>query len=141
MRFERKELIKGKENVWLDCYIADKISEKSTRKALLVIPGGGYAQVCSGREGEPIALAFMHHGFNAFVLNYSVGKGNATFPTPLIEASLAIKNIKDNAQDYGIDPEQVFATGFSAGGHLAASLGVFYDKPEVLDNLKGKAED
>ena len=131
MRFERKELIKGKENVWLDCYIANKISEKSTRKALLIIPGGGYACVCNGREGEPIALAFMHHGFNAFVLNYSVGKGNATFPTPLIEASLAMKHIKDNAQDYGIDPEQVFATGFSAGGHLCCSLGTMWHLDEV----------
>ncbi len=131
MRIERIELVKGKENVWLDCYIADKIFNDSKQKALLVIPGGAYSYVSNDREGEPIALAFMPYGFNVFVLSYSVGKGNATFPTPLIEASLAMKHIKDNAQEYGIDSEQVFATGFSAGGHLCCALGTMWHFNEV----------
>jgi acetyl esterase/lipase len=49
----------------------------------------------------------------------------------LIEASLAIKHIKDNAEEYGIDPEEVFATGFSAGGHLCASLGILWHREEI----------
>ena len=68
MRLERIELVNGKEKVWLDCYIADKLGG-SKRKALLVIPGGGYGCICNDREGEPIALAFMPYGFNAFVLS------------------------------------------------------------------------
>lgn len=129
MKFERIELVKGRENVWLDCYIADKLSRK--RKAIMVIPGGAYAKVCSDREGEPIAQAFMPYGFNAFVLNYSVGEGNATFPQPLIEASLAMKHIKDNAEEYGIDADNVFAVGFSAGGHLCAALGTMWHLESV----------
>ncbi len=129
MNFHRIQLVEGKEKVWLDCYIADKL--KTKRKALLVIPGGGYGCICNDREGEPVALAFMPYGFNAFVLSYSVGKGNATFPRPLIEASLAMKHIKDNAEEYGIDADAVFVTGFSAGGHLCASLGTMWHLDEV----------
>ncbi len=130
MIFKRIELVEGRENVWLDCYIADP-TPNFTRKAILVIPGGGYGGICSDREGEPIAHAFMPYGFNAFVLHYSVGEANCQKWNPLIEASLAVKHIKDNAEEYGIDPEEVFATGFSAGGHLCASLGILWHKEEI----------
>ncbi len=118
-------------DVYLDVYVADKVGSY-VRKAILVIPGGGYSCVCSGREGEPIAMAFMPHGYNAFVLNYSVAK-KKVFPAQLIEASLAMKHIKDNAEEYNIDPENVFVTGFSAGGHLAASLGTLWHRKEIYD--------
>lgn len=130
MIFKRIELVEGKENVWLDCYIADPTAN-FTRKAILVIPGGGYHKICSDREGEPVAHAFMPYGFNAFVLSYSVGEANCQKFNPLIEASLAVKHIKDNAEEYGIEPEEVFATGFSAGGHLCASLGILWHKEEI----------
>ena len=119
------------EDAYLDIYMADPIGE-FTRKAILVIPGGGYGTVCSDREGEPIALAFLSHGYNAFVLHYSVGS-KKTFPTQLIEASLAMKHIKDNAEFYNVDPDKIFVTGFSAGGHLAGSLGIMWDKKEIYD--------
>ena len=57
----------------MDAYIADRVGD-FTRKAVLVIPGGGYNNVCSDREGEPIAMAFLPHGYNAFVLHYTVGR-------------------------------------------------------------------
>ena len=119
------------ENVYLDVYVADK-TECFTRNAILVIPGGGYHDICSNREGEPIAMAFMPYGYNAFVLSYSVA-GQKTFPGQLIEASLAMKHIKDHAEEYNIDPEKVFVTGFSAGGHLAASLGTMWHIPEIYE--------
>ena len=129
MNVKRIQLLSDNEKVWLDCYIAGKSVHK--RKAILVLPGGGYGCICNRREGEPVALAFMPYGFNAFVLGYSVGEGKATFPQPLIEASLAIKHIKDNAEEYGIDADAVFATGFSAGGHLCAALGTMWHLDEV----------
>ena len=119
------------ENVYLDVYAADPVPQ-FTRKAILVIPGGGYGCVCSDREGEPIAMAFMAHGFNAFVLHYSVARAK-TYPAQLIEASLAMKHIKDNAEEYGIYKDEVFVTGFSAGGHLAASLGTQWHIKEIYD--------
>lgn len=102
--------------------------------AILICPGGGYGQVCDGHEGEAIAMAFSARGFRCFVLKYSVGE-KAKFPTPLIEASLAMAHIKDNAEIYGIDPERVFVMGFSAGGHLAASLGTLWHKDWLNTHL------
>lgn len=130
MIFKSVKLVEGKDNVKLDCYIADKTGG-FTRKAILVIPGGGYRGICSDREGEPIAHAFMPYGFNAFVLHYSVGEENCQTWNPLIEASLAMKYIKDNAEEFGIDADEVYATGFSAGGHLCASLGILWHKEEL----------
>lgn len=129
MKFERIHLASEHTSFCLDSYVADPIP-CLTRKAILVIPGGGYGAVCSDREGEPIAMAFLAQGYNAFVLHYTVDKKHP-FPTQLIEASLAVCHIRDHAQEYGIDPEQVFAVGFSAGGHLCASLGVLWKLPEV----------
>ncbi len=131
MIFKRIQLDEKYDNVFLDVYVADK-TENFTRNAILVIPGGGYGDICSNREGEPIAMAFMPHGYNAFVLSYSVAK-QKTFPGQLIEASLAMKHIKDHAEEYNIDPKKVFVTGFSAGGHLAASLGTLWHLQEIYD--------
>ena len=119
------------EDVRLDAYLADPISG-FTRKAMLVIPGGGYGAVCSEREGEPIAHAFLARGFNAFVLHYTVGR-KKTYPAQLIEASRAMVHIRENAREYGIDPDAVVAVGFSAGGHLAGCLGTMWNRPEVTE--------
>ena len=118
-------------DVFLEVIAPDKVGGYK-RKALLVIPGGGYGTVCSDREGEPIALAFLPYGFASFVLHYSVN-GKRFYPEQLIEASLAIKHIKDNAEEYGIDPEKVFTVGFSAGGHLSGSIATMWHKKEVYD--------
>lgn len=105
-------------------------TSKEKSDAILIIPGGGYWEVCSDREGENIAIAFNALGYACFVLNYSV-KEDAKFPRPLIEASLAMVHIRNNAEKYKINPERVFVLGFSAGGHLAASLGTRWYLPEV----------
>jgi len=118
------------ESSFLEVYVADA-TQKFTRKAILVIPGGAYSNVCSDREGEPIGMAFMPYGYNAFVLHYSVNE--KPFPHHLIQASKAIKHIRDNAEEYNINPEEVFAVGFSAGGHLAGSLGTMWHRDEIYE--------
>ncbi len=130
MLYKKIQLIENEPDVYLEVFVSDSTSVK--RDALLVIPGGGYSCVCHEREGEPIALAFMPYCFNAFVLHYSVGE-KARFPKPLIEASLAMKHIRDNADEYNINKDRVFATGFSAGGHLCTSLGVLWHLPEIYE--------
>ena len=91
-------------------------------------------------------MAFMPFGYNAFVLHYSVkGTSDNKFPQQLIEASLAMKHIKDHADEYGIDPEKVFVTGFSAGGHLAGSVGTFkgdfgYEPQDEIDKESSKPD-
>lgn len=118
---------------YIDCYIAD--IKNLCRDAMLVIPGGGYLNVCHEREGEPIALAYLAKGYNAFVLNYRVGNPADTYPTQLLDACRAVLHIKENAEKYNIDPNRVFAVGFSAGGHLAGSLALMTDDKLVLDTL------
>ena len=131
MRYEKIWL---DEEAWLETYISDPIGSY-VRSAILVIPGGGYGAVCSDREGEPIAQAFIPYGYNAFVLHYSVGKGK-TYPLQLIQASRAMKHIRDHAAEYHIDPKRVFVTGFSAGGHLAGSLGILWHRQEIYDAVE-----
>ncbi|MBE6584204.1 MAG: alpha/beta hydrolase [Ruminococcaceae bacterium] len=134
MIFEKIPLSDNDSDVYLETFVTDKVGEYK-RSALLVIPGGGYGCVCADREGYPIAQAFMPHGYNAFVLHYTVGRRDK-FPCQLIEAARAIKHIKDNAERYNIDPERLFVVGFSAGGHLAASTGVLWKIPEVCESVE-----
>ncbi len=133
MLYKKIQLDPDYENVFLEVYAPDRVGEY-LYKAMLVIPGGGYGCVCSDREGEPIALAFLAQGYASFVLHYSVA-GQKTFPGQLIEASLAMKYIREHAAEYAVDPEQVFAVGFSAGGHLAGTLGTMWHYPEVYRTI------
>lgn len=133
MKFEKVILTNERENVYLDTYIADKL-DKYERKAMLVIPGGGYSGVCSDREGEPIALSFVAKGYNAFVLHYTVDKKHP-FPTQLIEVAEAIKHIKDNSEKYGISKDQVYVVGFSAGGHLAGCAGILWKHSAIYEAI------
>lgn len=129
-------LREGRTDVNLVSYCASTSPEipfNEKRKALLVIPGGGY-EMCSDREAEPIALAFVARGYNAFVLRYSI-KENAKYPAPLIDACLAVKLIKENAERFNIDPEFVFAIGFSAGAHLAGMLSTMWHRAEVKEAI------
>jgi acetyl esterase/lipase len=132
-------LREGDDTITLTTYVADHRYEK--RPAMLVIPGGGYCY-CSEREAEPIAIAFMAKGYNCFVLNYSV-EGKAKFPRPLVDAALAMKCIRRNAEKFNIDTSRMFAVGFSAGGHLCALLGSLWDADilykEIPDLEKGEA--
>ena len=131
MKHERIFLNDTDSRVWVDPYIH---SDDTVRPAMLVIPGGGYSMVCHEREGEPIALAFYERGYNAFVLNYRVGPTDH-YPSQLIDASSAIVYIKDKEEKYHVDPTEVYALGFSAGGHLAGSLAILHGDDEVLETL------
>ena len=93
---------------------------------VLVIPGGGYLEVVQ-REAEPIACAWGARGFHAAVLHYSTAP--ATFPTALAQEAMAIALIKQHAAQWNVDPDRIFVSGYSAGGHLAASIGVFWNRP------------
>ena len=132
MRHEVICLCKDDENVTLTTFVPLTRAEKSD--AMLVIPGGGYHHICADREGESIAMAFAARGIHCFVLNYSVGE-RAKFPQPLLEASLAMAYIRTHAEEFGVDPERVFVCGFSAGGHLAASLGTRWQTKEVNEAI------
>lgn len=117
----------------LRCWAAvtpETVSVTRRRPAVLILPGGGYEHV-SQREGEPVALRFAARGWAAFVLEYSCAPSR--FPAALREAALAMRYIKETADGLEIDPHGVAVLGFSAGGHLAGTLGTLWDAPEVAD--------
>lgn len=108
----------------ITCYVQDNSPEMlniTTRPAMLIFPGGGY-YMCSDREAEPIAVAYLNQGYNAFVVRYTVGR-DATFAQALDDAKAAMTYLHKNAETLGIDTQRIAAVGFSAGGHLAACLG------------------
>ncbi len=113
--------------------LSPEMPEKTARRAIIVCPGGGY-QFLSDRENEPIAMQYFAAGLNVFVLRYSICE-HAVNDAPLIESALAVKHVREHAEEYRIDPQYVFITGFSAGGHCAALCGTLWNDPVVRDAL------
>lgn len=118
--------LESKEGVFEPTLETFILAEDKKRGAVLICPGGGY-EYTSEREAEPIALQFNSAGFHAFVLDYSVAPNK--HPQPLLDLSRAICIIRENADEWKVDSQKVAVCGFSAGGHLVASLGVHWEKP------------
>lgn len=95
--------------------------KRSTSTAVLVIPGGGYEHVAIGHEGVQIAGWLNTQGVAAFVLDYRVAPYR--YPAPIEDGEQALRLIHEHAAEYGVDPNRVGVWGFSAGGHLASTLG------------------
>ncbi len=94
------------------------------RGAVIVCPGGGYGGRAA-HEGEPIALWLNSIGINAFVLRYRVAPYK--YPCALYDVQRAVRHVRHHAGDYGINPSKIGVLGFSAGGHLTATIGTHYD--------------
>ncbi|HIT65115.1 MAG TPA: alpha/beta hydrolase [Candidatus Ventrimonas merdavium] len=100
-------------------------SQVRGRKAVILCPGGGYEHL-SSREGEAVAMQYLARGCQAFVLRYSLAP--ARFPRALWELAALTARIRSQSEAWGIDPEQVIVSGFSAGGHLAGCLGTLWPR-------------
>ncbi len=109
-----------------------------TRPAIVICPGGGYGYVSVSREGEPIARKFASAGFQTFVLDYEVK--TLPYPSHLLLAGKAVALVREHAEEWHIDPNKVFVIGFSAGGHLAGSLGVLWNRDYVKAALNTERE-
>lgn len=125
--FRREGAPGGRLTVWAQ-RTPEPVSRNRKRPAILILPGGGYNHV-SPREGESVALRFTARGYAAFVLEYSCAPSG--FPTPLLEAAMAMRFLRENAARFEINPHMAAAMGFSAGGHLCGLLGTLYDSPEL----------
>lgn len=90
-------------------------------KCVVVVPGGGYASVCSLWEGFPVAARLNELGYHAVVANYRTGK-EAHFPNPHDDLAAAIRFMLDHAKEWKLDASGYALMGFSAGGHLAGSF-------------------
>jgi acetyl esterase/lipase len=105
------------------------IKEKATGTAVLVIPGGAYGFLAFEEEGIAIAKAFAEKGIAAFVLKYRLPKKETMKDKsygPLMDAQQAMKVIRSNAVNWNVNPVKVGVIGYSAGGHLASTLGTHF---------------
>lgn len=107
------------------------------RPMILICPGGGYNHL-SDRESEPLAVRFLAMGFHVAVLHYSVTP--AVFPTALLELAQAMKLVHDYSEEWNVNPEKIFVLGCSAGGHLAALLGVYWQEDWLVQQSGVKKE-
>lgn len=123
----------------LDCYystLTDEIGRKRHR-AMIICPGGGY-DYCSEREAEPVAFRFIAFGISCFVLRYTCQRA---FPQDALECAAAIKYVRENAERFDIDPDKILVAGFSAGGHLAATVSNLWNSEILTKPLGCKPED
>lgn len=120
MQYTRIEL----PNCAMQAYIPDMaIDTILQRRAIVICPGGGYVYR-SEREAEPIALVFASMGFCCFVVEYHVAP--AVHPAPVQDVAHAVAWVRAHAAELHIDPNAIAVMGFSAGGHAAGSLGVYW---------------
>lgn len=98
-------------------------------ETVLICPGGGYSFLAP-REAGPIASAFGQAGYHAAVLKYCLDK-EVLGTDPLRELAWCARWLRDGS-DWEGRAERLYVAGFSAGGHLAASLGVLWNEPSVF---------
>lgn len=93
--------------------------KRPKRPMVLICPGGGYSFL-SEREAEPVALKYLQRGYQVGVVYYSIAP--YAYPQAFLDLAGAICHVRRHADEYHIDPHKIAVCGFSAGGHLAASL-------------------
>jgi acetyl esterase/lipase len=93
---------------------------------VIVAPGGSYTVLAMNHEGRQVANWLNSLGMTAFVLKYRLGP-KYHHPIELGDAQRAIRLVRSRAKEFGIRPDRVGMMGFSAGGHLAATVGTHYD--------------
>ncbi|MGQ9620368.1 MAG: alpha/beta hydrolase [Bacteroidales bacterium] len=102
----------------------------ATGQAVVICPGGGYRILAYDHEGKDIAKFLNSIGIAGIVLKYRLPVGeNVTEPhkVPLTDAQRAMRLVRLNAAKWNIDPGKIGVMGFSAGGHLASTLGTHFD--------------
>jgi acetyl esterase/lipase len=115
---------------FITAYLPPK--ELATGTGIIIIPGGAYSFLATSTEGTPIAEAFVSKGVAAFVVKYRLPKeaGMADRSTiPMMDGQQAIKLVRMHAKEWNLDSNKIGIIGYSAGGHLASTLGTHFTTP------------
>ncbi len=112
-------------------------ADRATGSSVVVCPGGGYGGLASDHEGKQVAEWLNSIGVSAFVLKYRLGP-RYHHPAMLNDVSRAVRTVRARAGEWGLDPRRVAVMGFSAGGHLASTIGTHFDagKPDASDPIE-----
>jgi len=122
-------------------------ADKPNGTGILIAPGGSYARQSFAWEGIKVARWLNSVGITAFILTYRLpaeGWQNAS-DVPLADAQRAIRLIRAKASGYAVDPSRIGMLGFSAGGHLCASLATrfaaqVYTAVDEMDSLSARPD-
>ena len=113
--------------------------EKSNGIGIIICPGGGYVHLSIVNEGYDVAKLLNEWGVAAFVLKYRLPDDSTMQQKeigPLQDAQRAIQLVRSNTKQWNVNPDKVGIMGFSAGGHLAATLGTHFKKA-LISNKEG----
>lgn len=116
----------AKDRPFLDVYPAGKAGNGC---AVVICPGGGYSCLALDHEGLQVAKWLNTLGVSAFVLHYRHNGDGYQNPAPLSDAQRALRLVRHRAKEWAVDPNRIGVLGFSAGGHLASSLGTHFQTP------------
>lgn len=115
------------------------------RPCMIIVPGGGYC-VVSPTEGEIVAKRFYEMGYQTFVLTYTTNllMSEPLKEQPMKDLSRAIRYVRKYAEDFHIASDRLAVCGFSAGGHLCASVCVHYsdikESREEFQNISNRPD-
>lgn len=114
--------------------------DEEIRPAMLIVPGGAYMMPAIG-EAEPVADRFYRMGYQAFVLTYTTTcfRPVTLMKQPLKDLSRAVTTVRQKALPWRVNPHRLALCGFSAGGHLCATLAVQYRDAELEENNRPDA--
>ena len=128
------------EKVSIPSYQYFRVATDNTKRPCVIIcPGGSYAILAAGHEGSDVAKYFNSIGVNALVLKYRIPNAENQIDksiAPLQDAQQAMLLARTNADSWGIDKNKIGIMGFSAGGHLAASLATHYNDVKIDNPTK-----
>jgi acetyl esterase/lipase len=113
--------------------------EKANGTAIIICPGGGYHVLVMSREGRNIAREYNKLGIAAFVLKYRLPDDRIMQDKstgPLQDAQRAVQLVREHAAEWKIDPHKIGIMGFSAGGHLASTVGTHFENA-LIENTRG----
>ncbi|MFD0835170.1 alpha/beta hydrolase [Mariniflexile aquimaris] len=130
----------------LEVFLPTKKS--NTGRAIIICPGGGYHNVVYDWEGTDIAKWFNSKGIAAFVLKYRLPNTKSvkvSFEAPLQDAQRALRIVRSQSEKWQINPNKIGVMGFSAGGHVASTLGTQFNNPNkfketTIDSISARPD-
>ncbi len=132
----RAEKVEQRDITWItnvqvpDIAVYLPVKKFATGQAVVICPGGGYAGLAYDLEGTEIAKYLNSVGVAGIVLKYrlpSPESNTVPYKSPLMDAQRAVRLVRHNAERWNIDAGKIGIMGFSAGGHLASTLGTHFD--------------